>query len=71
MCNGPPVCAKLRFSSLRCNVDVKEYWRELLLAYGGRVSWDVARDEALELKVPDQQDRRRGLDAMVFPPTEG
>ena len=53
------------------NEDVKEYWRELLLAYGGRVSWDVARDEALELKVPDQQDRRRGLDAMVFPPTEG
>ena len=43
----------------------------LQLAYGGRVSWDVARDEALDLKVPDQQDRRRGLDAMVFPPTEG
>ena len=21
MCNGPPVCARLRFSSLRCNVE--------------------------------------------------
>ena len=46
---------------------VKEYWRELLLAYSSLTEWKVEPRPSFELKSPDKAQRRSSIQEMVFP----
>jgi protein glucosyltransferase len=53
------------------NEDVKEYWRELLVEYAPLLAWEVERDPRYDQKLPDKEDRRRGLEEMTFSTVPG